>query len=548
MLQSLSVKNFILIDSLELEFDNGLCVITGETGAGKSILLNALLFCLGKKLSSDVIKTGSDYCSVTAIFSLNDDVRKVLDQANIEYDTELIIKRIQKPDNRKKFLINDQLVTQNTLSQVADHLFELHGQNNHTSLLNSSSHIDILDNYGNLLDLRTKTSQHFSAWQKITNEISKIIKEKDKIDQEIDYLMFSTKELQLSNVQIGEEEKLVSLRQILQSRDKELSQSKEILSQLETSEIDQSLSKASRLINRSQHEFFTSISLNLDNIYHNLEEARAKIKSYISDFDKSEYNLEEIEERLFEIRGLARKYNIRCDEIMDFLNKSQEQLNILQNKISSISEWQVKQDSELSKYFDLANILSHQRIISARNLERLVQQELSQLKMEKAIFKVEVISNKGSSSHGTDNICFIASTNPGMALAPIDKIASGGELSRFMLALKTSLFTKKQYTTTEEYTLIFDEIDTGIGGYVADKVGERLKKLSNFAQVIVITHQPQVAGKASQHISVSKSQQDKTTEVKVKVLDLQERQYELARMISGKTVTEASLNAAKELL
>lgn len=582
MLQSLSVKNFILIDELEIEFEKGLCVITGETGAGKSILLDAILFSLGNKFSDNVIKHGSDYCSVATTFTLNDDLKKLLEQFNIEYDQELLIKRIQKPNNRKKFLINDQVVTISTLQQVADYLFELHGQNSHTSLLSPSFHINILDDYGGLVNLRYELSKHFDILQTTTKEINKVTRDKDAIEQEIDYLTFVTKELEALDYQTGEEEKLVTIRRSLQNRDKEIQVIQDILSYLEVPEINKSINNAQRLINRNlqQNEEFASISLNLDDCYNSLEEARIKLQNIINNIDRNEFNLDEVEERLFKIRDIARKYNISCDKIPEFFDNSNQQLNALKNKINNVKILDINKLAEHKKYFELAEALSYKRSISAKNLELAVQKELEQLKMEKAIFKVEIAPKNNPSnqtnnknfaelniseefleetkqntegktgqmllckmSDGIDNIRFVASTNPGMQLAPIDKIASGGELSRFMLALKTCLFDKSL-----KDIIIFDEIDTGIGGIVADKVGEKLKKLSSIAQVIVITHQPQVAGKADQHIIVNKLQLDETTKITVKSLNLQERQAELARMISGKSITDASLKAAKELL
>lgn len=547
MLQALSIKNFILIDEVSIEFEKGLCVITGETGAGKSILLDAILFSLGGKFSDNAIKNGCDYCSVTSSFVLNDDLKKLLEQFNIEYDEELLIKRVHKLGNRKKFLINDQVVTSNSLQQIAEYLFELHGQNSHYSLLSSSSHINILDEYGVLLGLKAELSNHFSVLQEITREITKITKERNDIEREIDYLTFVSKELTNLNIEEGEEEKLINIRRNLQSHDKKVQITQDILSHLETPEINNSINSAWRLIARNlgQNEEFASISSNIDNCYNSLEEARLKLHNIINNFDENEYNLEEIEDRLFNIRDKARKYNISCDAIPNFLASSSQQLNILNSKINSVKNLDARKLTEHNKYFELARLLSQKRIDTAQSLEQEVQKELEQLKMEKAVFKVEIVTKDHDAYHqdGIDNVRFIASTNPGMKLAPIDKIASGGELSRFMLALKTCLFDKMLRPT-----IIFDEIDTGIGGAVADRVGERLKKLSNIAQVIVITHQPQVAGKADQHIIVQKLQLHDTTEVTIKSLNNQERQAELARMISGKSITSASLKAAEELL
>jgi DNA repair protein RecN (Recombination protein N) len=549
MLKSLSVKNFILIDTLEIEFRDGLTVITGETGAGKSVLLDAILFSLGKKSSNDVIKHGCEYCSVTATFTLDNNIRAILQQLDIEADTELLIKRVQKFGNQKKFFINDQVVTLSTLHQVVDNLFELHGQHNHTLLLNPSSHINILDDYGCLLNLKARLLEHFDNLQQMIKQIAQIAKVQGELEKEKDYLIFSIEELEDLNVKVDEEEELSNTRRNLQNREKELLTIKDIVQCLDNPSIEKSINSAQRIIARhlQLNSELPSISSLLDNAYDSLEEARIKLQHLFDNVDDSEYQLDKIEERLFKIREYARKHNIVSNEIPKFLDETKEKLIELNRTIGSAQELETDKVAEQSKYYELAHSLSKKRLLHAANLEVAVQNELQQLQMEKAIFKISV-TNKADyenqpGSNGIDNVCFMASTNPGMQIAPINKVASGGELSRFMLALKTSLFNKSSVAT-----IIFDEIDTGIGGMVADKVGERLKKLGEVAQVIVVTHQAQVAGKAANHILVSKVQHAGTTEIAVRNLTYQERQHEIARMISGKSLTEASIKAAEELI
>nr|WP_016926008.1 DNA repair protein RecN [Rickettsia conorii] len=543
MFYSLSVKNFILIDELEIEFNKGLCVITGETGAGKSILLDAILFCLGYKTSNNIIKRGKDYAVVNIIFSLNEEIKNFLVQNFIEPEELLFVKCLQKAEGRKNFFINNQVVTKALMQQLATYLFELHGQNNNISLLEANTQRDILDSYGNLLDFRAELSKCYQAWQNTRKEMAEITLKQNSIEQEIDYLSFATEELTKLNIQTGEEEKLANLRKDLQNKDKDLQLIKDILEQINNPEINTSINRAEKLLARQgNNERFEAIVTSLEEAYNNLEEARQELSNLLDSFNYEEYNLEETEERLFLIKAISRKYNVPADALGVFLDKSLEQLSILKNKIANSNELKAQEVLLQKKYYELASNLSAKRLIVAKHLEESLHQELKQLKMAKAIFEIE-INTKEPTADGNDDIVFKASTNPGTTAAAINKIASGGELSRFMLALKTSLFDKMV-----KPSIIFDEIDVGIGGEVADKVGERLKKLSSVTQVIVITHQPQVAGKADLHIKIEKTQLEKETKVTVKALNLAERQEELARMISGKTITKASLKAAQELL
>ncbi|AGJ02666.1 DNA repair protein RecN [Rickettsia prowazekii str. Breinl] len=521
-----------------------MCVITGETGAGKSILLDAILFCLGYKTSNNIIKHGKDYTVVNIIFSLNEKIKKFLIQNFIEPEELLLVKCLQKAEGRKSFFINNQIVTKTLIKQLANYLFELHGQNNNITLLEASTQRDILDSYGDLLEFRVKLAKCYQIWQNTRKEIEEITVKQNVIEQEIDYLNFVTEELTKLNIQIGEEETLTNIRQDLQNKNKDLQLIRDIIAQINNPEINISINRAEKLLARQRdNDRFKAIATSLEEAYNNLEVARQELSNLLDSFTYEEYNLEETEERLFLIKAISRKYNVPANELGNFLDKSLEKLVILKNKIANSHKLQAQEVLLQEQYYKLANDLSARRLIAAKHLEESLNQELKQLKMEKANFKIEIKTAIDPTASGNDDIVFKASTNPGMKAEEINKIASGGELSRFMLALKTSLFDKMI-----KPSIIFDEIDVGIGGEAADKVGDRLKKLSSVTQVIVITHQPQVAGKADLHIKIEKTQLEQETKIKVKALNLAERQRELARMISGKTITDASLKVAKELL
>jgi len=545
MLRSLVIKDFILIEKLELDFDSSFAVITGETGAGKSILLDAILFCFGASQSGEVIRQGSDSCFVALYISPSDKIISYLQTHELEFTTEddIVLKRTQNLAGKKKFLINDQPVTAKIINGLFDLCLEINGQHNHTSLLNSSRHLDILDEYGKFFTLRQEISTIYSTWQKTEREITDVLAQKDNIAKEIDYLEHTIQELDKVNVLPGEEEKLSELKHKLQNKDKEIKLIETILSDLESSSIGPMIAKAQRAMSKSSANLDQIFTL-LEDAYDKIEDARGALEQELNNFEAEEYRLEDLDDRLYQIRDLARKHNCTPSDLPGFLERSRQELGDLQGKILNMDNLIANAKNLKEAYFIKATILSENRQKAAGQLSKATKEELAFLEMKKATFTVDLSAGNEPLSSGTDRVRFIASTNPGNPELPIDKIASGGELSRFMLALRVALFDSSKAS----HSIIFDEIDVGISGSVADSIGERLKKLGNYTQVIVITHQPQVAGKAAQHILVKKSQHENHTEVKVTVLDEDQKKQELARMISGRTITNASLLAAKELM
>jgi len=545
MLQSLHIKDFILIEKLELDFNEGFCAITGETGAGKSILLDSILFCLGGRFPGNPVRPSAESCCVTLVFTASEILDNYLREIGIDSTEVLIIKCSQNTLGRKKFFINDQIVTVKLVQNLFDYLLELHGQHNHTMLLNVASHQFILDEFGKLGDLKTEVAISYSNWQETQKKIKEIATRKGQIDKDIDYLKHVCAELELAGVKKGEERELADIKRKLQSCEKEKELIQSVLTEIQESSIERIIGKAQRSITNSvNNELLEKVSSNLELAYDKIEDAKTTLQQILRDIDQEEFSIEEIEERLYEIRTLARKHSTDADNLVDFLEKSQAELLNLENNVQVNSQIERQLEVHKAKYFTMAQNLSTQRKKIVTDLEKKVMQELSTLDMKKAIFVVEIVSDPNfASSNGMDKVRFVASTNPGMDLSPIDKIASGGELSRFMLALRVALFDK-----APKQTVIFDEIDVGISGSVADSMGLRLKLLSSAVQIIVITHQPQIAGKADQHILVEKTQHNLHTVVEIKTLEDEARSYELARMISGKEITETGLKAAKELI
>ena len=538
MLQNLSIQDFLLIEKLDLDFEDGFCVLTGQTGAGKSILLDAILFALGSKASGEVVRANQEKAVVVLTFARVEQAAEYLSEydINLDPDDDIIIKRIQYANGRRKFLLNDNLVTQRLASDLFDYLLEIHGQHNHTLLLKNSSHLEILDQSAGNIQLKKEVMGLYKLWQELHSELLTAAAEKEAIIKEIDYLSHMCHELRALDIKDGEEEELTEIKKRLQTREKEIKLIESILNDVEASNIEQIIAKAQRNI--------SNVNISLEEIYNKVEEAKSALNNILHSFDLSEHSLPEIEDRIYAIRSIARKHGCAVSELGNFMQQSSQRLIALEQKIKNSAELNDKVLTVKQEYLHKAQLLSENRRIAARKLEKKTTDELSMLDMKKALFAIEINSEeKNAGINGIDEVRFLASTNPGMPKAPIDKIASGGELSRFMLAFRTALFDK-----TTKKTIIFDEVDVGVSGSVADSVGERLKTLSMVAQVIVITHQPQVAGKANQHILVEKTQTIANTSVTARSLDLEERPRELARMISGKEITTNSLAAAKELM
>ena len=558
MLENLSINNIVLIDKLNVQLSNGLCVLTGETGSGKSILLDALGLAIGYRSNSRLLRNGESSGSVVATFDIknNEACKNLLKEMDIESDDEIIIRRILYSDGRSKAFINDVQVTQNFLQHVGETLIEIHGQNEQIGLLNSSNHREILDNFGNLIQKRNVVSEIFEKMKTSENKLKDLLEQKDNIEKEQDYLKHIINEIESLNLHANEEQELAEKRILMMNKEKVLNLLNDIKESLDGQyNIEKGISSAQHTISRgialgenlleNGKNAFEDIIENLEQASINVNEALSKIDEIYDNLGFDNNTLESVEERLFAIRGLARKLNIQPDLILDLKVELDEKLSNLENQEVIIGDLE-KEVRELKNNFLLkAKELSELRKETAKKLSKELINELIPLKMEKTVFDVEFkeLDENNWNKYGIDGVRFVATTNPGMPMNELSKIASGGELSRFMLALKVVLSKVNSVPT-----MIFDEIDTGISGAVAEAVGERLKKLGQSLQVLVVTHHAQVASKGNYHLKVRKEQKDGKTNTLVEVLTDKNRINEIARMFSGEIITNDALKVAEKML
>lgn len=558
MLESLRINNIVLIDKLNVQLNKGLCVLTGETGSGKSILLDALGLAIGYRSNSRLLRSGEEMGSVIADFNIsgNRECKALLKELDITFDDNIIIRRILYNDGRSKAFINDVQVTQSFLQNIGEVLVEIHGQNEQIGLLNSSVHRDILDDFGSLAGKRSVISDTFERMKTSKDKLDELIRKKDEIFKEQDYLRHIINEIEALNLKEGEEQELAEKRILMMNKEKVLSVLNDAKENLDGSvNIEKNISSAQYVFSRGialgdnlledGKNAFETIVEHLEQASISINEALSKIENVYDNLGFDGATLEGVEERLFAIRGIARKLNIQPDMLLDLKKELDSKLSLLENQEIYISDLE-KEVSELKNVFlKEARELSSMRKETAKRLAKNLMEELVPLKMEKTIFDTEFreLSEENWNKYGIDSVRFIASTNPGMPMNELSKIASGGELSRFMLALKVVLSQVRSVPT-----MIFDEIDTGISGAVAEAVGERLKKLGNNLQVLVVTHHAQVASKGNHHLKVRKEQREDKTNTIIESLQAHDRIKEIARMFSGEVITDEALMVAGKML
>ena len=545
MLRELDIRDMLIIDRLELEFQSGLNVLTGETGAGKSILLDSLGFVLGWRGRAELVRQGADKGEVTATFELsaNHAARDVLIEAGFEPSNELVLRRVNYPDGRKQAYVNDRRASGDVLRALSDTLVELHGQHDDRGLLNARGHKPVLDSFAEV-DLDPVRG----AWRRLSSAKRALKDAQRRLDaarEEEEFLRHAVAELDGLDPQPGQEAELDQARRMMQAGEKIREDISKALQAISDQGAEGQMRDAARWLEdvaeKAEGRLDGGIAA-LDRALNELADASQAVEMCMDELSFDPRELEEVEEHLFAIRGLARKHNVLADDLAEFAQGLRSRLAALDGGEAEIAGLTTELNAAQAEYDRLAGIVRATRIKAAAALDKAMAAELGPLKMERAVFVTEVTPDEPG-PEGIDAVAFTVATNPGAPSGPINKIASGGELSRFLLALKVCLVGE-----TQGITMIFDEIDRGVGGATADAVGRRLASLAEGAQVLVVTHSPQVAALGGHHWRVEKRVEGEATLSTVVPLGDSARVDEIARMVSGDTVTDAARAAAKVLL
>ena len=551
MLTALAIRNIVLIEALDLAFARGLGVLTGETGAGKSILLDALGLVLGNRADSALVRGGEDQASVTASFefaALPAPLAAILAEADVEVEPgePLIVRRRLKADGASKAFVNDQPVGVALLRELAPHLVELHGQHDDRGLVNPRGHRQLLDRFARA-DVAGVESA-WQAWHAARSALETARAALARASEDRDLLLAHLAELTALQPEEGEEEQLAEARAAMQKGER-LTDDLAALARLWAGSDSAlaSLRGAARRLDRiaGEHPLLAEALAALDRAVIEASEAEDKLARAEEALAHDPAALDRIETRLFELRAAARKHQCQVDDLPRLMETMRASLNAIESGEEGLAELERAERAAGEDYRTRAAALSEARTAAAARLDQAVAGELTPLKLDAARFRTAVtrLPEERWGASGIDSVEFLISTNPGAAFAPLAKIASGGELSRFILALKVALAEEGGAAT-----IIFDEIDRGVGGAVASAIGERLARLASGAQLLAVTHSPQVAARGGQHYVIAKSSEGTVTRTSVHLLDAAGRQEEIARMLSGAEITPEARAQADRLL
>ena len=555
MLRSLAIRDVVLIHRLQLEFTPGLCALTGETGAGKSILLDSLGLALGNRADSGLLRPGAEQAKVAASFDISEShpVRAVLDEHDVEIaDDQLVMRRVLSKDGRSRAYVNDQPVSVTLLRRLADNLVEIQGQFEQRGLLNQANHRDLLDAYAGLQDRGRQVAQRYEAWRQALEAYQSAQAELEQARQDEAYLRHEVDELDQLQPQAGEEQQLAEQRNRLMNAEKLVDAFNAAEAELTGGEsargAEDSLASARRALERIAEqagEDIQGVLEALDRAMSETEDALARLRSLSSEIELDSGRQQEIEERYFALKDLARKHGCEVDALPEVHERLQTRLNAIDSGGQHLQDLADKAEQARQAFHEEAKALSEARAEAAGRLDAAINAELPPLKLEKATFKTRLqpLNENDWGPNGIERVSFEVATNPGANPGPLNKIASGGELSRFLLALKVVLAQ-----VSPERSLVFDEVDSGIGGAAAAAVGDRLARLSQGRQLLVVTHSPQVAARADHHFRVAKASDGEATVTDVSQLSEDQRREEIARMLSGTHVTDEARAAAAKLM
>lgn len=553
MLAQLSIRDIVLIERLDLNFDAGLSVLTGETGAGKSILLDSLSLALGGRGDGSLVRHGSDKGQVTAVFDvpMGHSARLMLRENGIDDDGDLIFRRVQSADGRTKAYVNDQPISVQLMRQLGQTLVEIHGQHDDRALVDIDAHRTLLDAFGGTADEAAHVSELYRAWKDAERGLKKHRERVEAAAREADYLRSSVEELEKLSPRDGEEDELAENRARMMKAERiagDINEASEFLNG-NASPVPLIASLVRRLERKSQEApglLEETVEL-LDGALNQLSDAQMAVERALRNTEFDPKELERVEERLFALRAASRKYSVPVTELPALAVRMISDLADLDAGEEKLKQLDAQVGVARVAFDASARSLSEKRRHTATALSDAVMAELPALKLERARFMVEVQSDPSLPTvDGIDLVEFHVQTNPGTRPGPIMKVASGGELSRFLLALKVALADRGSAPT-----LVFDEIDTGVGGAVADAIGQRLKRLSATVQVLSVTHAPQVAARAATHLLISKGPSAEKAEMistRVARMDDKARTEEIARMLAGASITEEARAAAARLL
>ena len=547
MLSLLHIENIAVIESADISFDRGFNVLTGETGAGKSIVIDAISAILGERAYRDMIRTGTNTASVRAVFTDVPELTWFADNG-VEYDPETVIQREIHLDGKNVCRVNGSLVSVSILRKLGIQLINIHGQHDSASLFDEENHLTYLDAFADNAAIRSDYTGKYEAVAKLRREIDRISMDESEKLRRMETLRFQINEIEKAELEPGEDEELESRRKILQNAEKLSDGMEEAVECLyggdDTDGAAGLLAQAEHALARLSRftDAYAALHDKVSDLMYQVQDVAEEVRDARDDLSYSADELEQIESRLDKIHRLRRKYGVTCTDILEYLENAKKELDEIEFADDHVERLKKKLKKAEKEAWDAANVLRENRKDTAKSMAERILSELAQLDMPRVQFEIQ-FTELDLTVNGADSVAFYMSANAGEALKPMSKVASGGELARIMLAMKNVLAEKDQVNT-----LIFDEVDTGVSGRAAQKVAEKLRSVALHKQVLCVTHLPQLAALANTHLLIAKSEREGRTYTSVTPLDVEGRKKELARIIGGTNITETTLKSAEEML